>query len=57
MTHNNDDYYKDVKIMEKDQGRAIKQLLCTAHGKECSTCDGKNENGDDCPFYKTTKGR
>jgi len=45
----------DMKEENRLQGRSMKQMMCSQHGKHCSSCNGYDEYEEKCPHYDDLK--
>ena len=45
----------DMKEENRLQGRSMKQMMCSQHGKYCSSCNGFDEYEEQCPYYSELK--
>lgn len=42
----------DLENERRLEARFEKQMFCLQHKKRCAECDGKDELGQDCKYYK-----
>lgn len=47
-----EEYKADVSREEWLEARRQKQELCIMHKKRCAECDGKDEYGDNCKYFR-----
>lgn len=50
--YDNTDYEIDAIRGATRQARFEKQSLCLMHDKRCDSCEGKDERGESCEYYK-----